>query len=252
MTNNKEIFKTVELDYWASNQGLLLTEKYVIEKYLTPNGKTLEAGTGGGRIALEMSRLGFKSIYAFDYVPELIERAKQKDPAGKIAFAIEDATGLKYLDNSFEQLVYLQQILCCIEDKLGRLKALTEAYRVLKAGGTALFSLLNFEARLRNPVYAPYIFYLNRIRKLSSTPRSIQSLPWLKHNGKLNWKALVDRGPYMYWYTLQEAYDLFNKVNFKVIALGSDLQLSQQKMHTSLTNLAEDELAGMLYFVCQK
>jgi hypothetical protein len=40
--------RTVELDSWATRRGLTADEKYLIEKHLRK--KTLEAGTGGGRI----------------------------------------------------------------------------------------------------------------------------------------------------------------------------------------------------------
>ncbi|MDF5718129.1 MAG: class I SAM-dependent methyltransferase, partial [Rhizonema sp. NSF051] len=153
MPNNKETYSTVDFNYWAYNQSLSQQEKFILEKYLDKNGTTVEAGTAGGRIVLEMQKLGFTSLYGFDYVPEFIEQAKQRDTTNSISFTVGDATALNYDDGFFDQIVYLQQIICCIEDDLGRLTALKEAYRILKKGGTAIFSFLNFEDRSRKPLY---------------------------------------------------------------------------------------------------
>jgi hypothetical protein len=48
--NNKEVYRTVEFEAWADKKGLNEDEKYLIVKYLNKNGKTVEAGTAGGRI----------------------------------------------------------------------------------------------------------------------------------------------------------------------------------------------------------
>ena len=56
MKNNKAIYSTVEFDSWAFREGLIDTERFLIEQYLDKEGKTLEAGTGGGRILLEMKK----------------------------------------------------------------------------------------------------------------------------------------------------------------------------------------------------
>lgn len=140
MANNKETYGGVDFDYWAYLENLSDGEKFIIETYLDKNAKTLEAGTGGGRITLSMQQMGFQSLFAFDYIPNFIEHARQRDKIGNVSFAVEDATALTYHDDSFEQLVYLQQVLCCIEDKYARLSAFKEAYRILKKGGTAIFS----------------------------------------------------------------------------------------------------------------
>jgi SAM-dependent methyltransferase len=252
MVNNKEVYAKAEFDYWAEKEGLLNPEKYLIEKYLYRSGKTLEAGTGGGRISLEMKKLGFTSLYAFDYLPSLIERAKQRDTTQSISFRVEDATALSYNDCCFDQIVYLQQIICLIEDELGRLNAIKEAYRILKIGGTAIFSFLNFDARIRHPAYLPYIVYLYLLRQLRGSNRLIQYLPRLKLNGKFKWDSLIDRGAYVYWYKIQEIYQSLREVNFEVIAIGSDLQIKQKIMHSSLERLLQEPMNGTVYFVCKK
>ena len=252
MSNNKEAYRTVDFDFWAYKQNLSQQEKFILETYLDKEGKTVEAGTAGGRIVLEMQKLGFTSLYGFDYVPEFIEQAKQRDTTNSISFTVGDATSLNYDDGFFDQIVYIQQIICCIEDDLGRLNALKEAYRILRKGGTALFSFLNFDYRLRKPAYLPYLMYLRILRGIGNSQWSLQYIPRLKLGGKLNLNALLDRQPYMYWYKLDEAYQSLKAANFEIVGVASDLQLRQGKIHPSLETLRQEPIQGMLYFICQK
>jgi len=57
------------------------------------------------------------------------------------------------MDCYFDQIIYLQQIILLIEDEVARLKAIKEAYRVLKIGVPS-FSFLNFDARIRSVKFA--------------------------------------------------------------------------------------------------
>lgn len=253
ISTTKEMYSTIEFNFWAYQQdSLTSSEEFVVENYLDKNLKTLEAGTGGGRIISSMNRIGFKNLYAFDYVPDFIEVAKKKNTSNNICFSVEDAISLNYRDCEFEQLVYLQQVLCNIEDETGRFNAFKEAYRILRKGGIAIFSLLNFDGRAISLLSAPYLMYLYLMRKIVNVNRSIQYLPQLKYSGKMNFGALLDQSPYLYWYRLEEAYRIIQEANFKIVALGSDFQISQGKMHTSLETLKQAPNKGMLYFVCTK
>ncbi|MBR8834764.1 MAG: class I SAM-dependent methyltransferase [Stigonema ocellatum SAG 48.90 = DSM 106950] len=252
ISTTKEMYSSVEFNFWAYKEKLLLGEKFLIETYLDENLKTVEAGTGGGRIALSMQQMGFKNLYAFDYVPDFIEIAKNKNNDKNIYFTVNDATSLNYKDCEFNQLLYLQQVISTIEDAAGRYNAFKEAYRILIKGGKAIFSLLNFDSRVTSPFYAPYLVYLRLFRKIGNVNRSIQYLPQLKYAGETNLESLLDRPPYFYWYRLEEAYQIIQEANFKIVALGTDFQISQGKMHTSLETLKQAPNKGNLYFVCTK
>jgi ubiquinone/menaquinone biosynthesis C-methylase UbiE len=253
MVSNQEIYSTVDFNYWLDKQDLLPQEKFLIETYLNKNSKTVEAGTGGGRIVLEMQKLGFTYLSAFDYVPGFVEKVKQKDKANSISFSVEDATALNYKDCEFEQLVYLQQIICCVENDTSRLNALKEAYRILKKGGYAIFSFLNFEYRENNPSYMPYYLgYIRKIRELRNSNLPIQYLSRLKLGGKFNFGSLIDKPPYTYWYKVEEAYLSLKEANFEIVAIGSDVQIYQGKMHNSLESFKKEKIEGSLYFVCKK
>lgn len=252
MANNKETYDGVDFDYWANKENLSEEEKFIIERYLDQNAKTLEAGTGGGRITLSMQQMGFKSLFAFDYIPKFIEHARQKDKIGNVSFAVENATTLTYYDDSFDQLVYLQQILCFIEDEYARLCAFKEAYRILKKGGIAVFSFLNFDSRIQSSFHKGYIRYVETLRRIFISKFSSQYISRLKLAGKPNIGAIFDQQPYAYWYKIEEVYQIFKDVNFKIVSLGTDFQLRQKNMLTSLESLKKEPIEGMLYFICEK
>jgi ubiquinone/menaquinone biosynthesis C-methylase UbiE len=250
--NSKEFYANVDFDIWAEKEKLNRDEKYIIKTYLDQDKKIIEAGTAGGRILLEMKKLGFKFLYGYDFVPSFIEVAKKKDPSGSICFEVENAINLSYEDCSFEQIIYLQQIICSIEEEENRLKATKEAYRILRNGGTALFSFLSFEARCRTPIHIAYLAYLRTFRFIFGKNLSIQQIPYLKHDGKPNLYSLLDRSPHVYSYTIEEARQLLKKAGFKIVAIGSSYQIGQEKMHTSVETLKNEPIEGMIYFVCEK
>lgn len=252
MLENVNVFSNVEFTKWAYLEQLKIEEEYLIQKYLEKQGKTIEAGTGGGRILIEMQKLGFTSLSGFDCVPEMIEVAQQRGGNNSLFFEVQDATNLHYEDSSFDQAIYLQQIICFIQDDLGRLNAFKEAHRILKKGGYILFSFLCYDCRVKNIGYIPYLWYLSLLRKAIGSNRTMQSISWLKHNDKPNWTALVDKGPYTYWYKIEEICEICEEVGFEVVSLGSAAQVNQGEMVASGGELLKKQLNGMLYVVCKK
>ena len=248
--DNKELYGTTLFNEWANKDGLSTDEKFFIEKYLDRRGKTLEAGTGGGRIALGMQQLGFESLHGFDFVPEFIAQAKQRDTSRRILFEVNDARDLPYADASFDQIVYLQQVLCFIESDEGRLRALREASRILNPAGVALFSFLSFEGR--RGIYLPFFGYLRAFRMLSRSGRRIQNQPWLKLDGKFNFNALLDRGPHIYWYKVGEAWKFLEAGGFTIVGAATALPGEPIEVFDSCEGLMNGKKGDGLYFVCRK
>jgi len=252
MRDNKDVFSTVEFRRWAERFSLHADEHFVISRYLRRTAKTLEGGTGAGRILLAMKDMGFTSLYGFDFVPEFIAQARARDTDNAIRFEVQDATRLSYDDASFDQIVYLQQLLCFMEDADQRRAALNEAFRVLRPGGTALFSVLSYEARLNSRLGFWFVQYLRLLRWLTRPNRSEQALPWMRLGGRFNPGCLLDRGPYVYWFKLREIADLLRAAGFQFRAVASVRQIRAGQMAASPEALPEPSLGGTLYCVCTK
>jgi ubiquinone/menaquinone biosynthesis C-methylase UbiE len=214
--DNRHFYEHDVFDYWASRTSLSEFEEHLFERFLDRDRSTVEAGTGGGRILHELSERGFDDLHGFDYVPGFIDVARARDPSGSIDFTVQDAVDLDYPDGRFEQAIYIQQVLCFIEDPADRFRAMREAFRVLQPGATALFSFLCFESRTSNPLYSAFTRYLGIQRWLRRSSVSKQYQPWLKADDRPNLGALADRGPYVYWYTLEEALDALDRAGFDV------------------------------------
>jgi SAM-dependent methyltransferase len=182
----------------------------------------------------------------------LITKAIERDPQRKIDFQVQDAVKLAYADSSFDQIVYLQQIICLIENKEDRLSAVKEAYRILKPDGSGLLSVLSFESRSSSLIYKVYLNYLRLLRKLQGKKLSIQYLPWLKLGGKLNLSAFLDQPPYTYWYRVTEISELLQSVGFEIVAMGTNPQISAGRLKSTDRELLTEDIAGMLYFVVKK
>jgi SAM-dependent methyltransferase len=252
MEDHRTVFGTVEREYWAEAAGLKPDEKALIDRYLDRDATTLEAGTGGGRILSEMSRLGFTSLAGFDFVPELVSKARTADPTGEIRFEVGDARRLEYPDAGFEQVLYLQQLLSAIEDDGDRSRVIREAHRILAPGGVALFSVLPYEVRTRSARHRPYLLYLGAVRRVRRSDRPAQLLPRLRMRGRPNPAALRDGGPHVYWYRAGEIESELTGAGFEVVAIGSTPQVLAGRMPATAAALRDERLEGTLYVVCRR
>jgi SAM-dependent methyltransferase len=250
--DNTSVFSTTELSAWKERTRLIPAEDFLIRNYLVAKRRTLEAGAGAGRILFQMERMGFRSLHGIDVVYPLVAHARGKDRNGTISLSIQNAVQLAYKNASFDQIIYLQQVLCFIDDPALRTVAVNEAYRVLSPGGTALFSFLSFDSRISSAVYVPFLVYLRLARTVRGLRRSVQILPWLRLSGKFNWGAILDRAPYVYWFRVNEAAELLRKAGFNITAVGSTRQLRQGMIYPSVQSLTVDRIHGMLYFVATK
>lgn len=250
--DNHQFYEHTVFEYWAARTGLIEAERVLVNRYLDKHHRTLEAGTGAGRILLDLHEHGFGDLHGFDYVQGFIDIAKTRDRSGSIAFTVQNAVSLDYPDAHVDQAIYLQQVLCFIEEPADRFRAMQEASRVLKPGGTALFSFLCYEARMNNALYAAFTRYLGFQRLFRRRDVSLQYQPWLKTVNKLNLGALVDRKPYVYWYRFREALDSLSRAGFVVTWVGSCAQLGADGSAHDWQRLDPTALDGMLYVVCRR
>jgi len=100
----------------------------------------LDIGGGPGDYACWLARLGHE-VHLIDLVPLHVELAKQasaQQPESQLASAdVGDACSLTWSDGSVDAALLFGP-LYHLTDKQDRLRALSEAYRVLKSGGVVL------------------------------------------------------------------------------------------------------------------
>lgn len=248
----QELYSTVEFDRWAGRSELDADERFLITRYLSPTATTLEAGTGGGRILLAMRKMGFSNLRGFDFVPGLVESARAADASGTIAFDVENAAELSYAEGAFDQVVYLQQLLSCIDDDEVRSRASRESFRVLKPGAVALFSVLSFEVRRQSLVYRNLIRWWRMLRTLRGSRVSPQALPWMRLGDRFHVAALWDREPYVYWFRIEEFVERLKQVGFEVRAVGTSAQIAGGGMLSRIEELRGKPLRGAFYCVATK
>ena len=252
-TTALEIFsQTREFDRWAyGNNEVKPEEALMLERYLDPERSVLEGGTGAGRLVRSLKARGFRTLAGFDFVPAMIDVARQRDTSGAIEFRVLNATALDYAAGAFEQAVYLQQILSGVETEAARRQALRELHRVLIPGGVALLSFLGFEARSRSLFMSAFMTYLKVLRAITFAPRGPQELPMLKLNKRFRLRGLLDAGPYMYWIRIMEVHELLESEGFEIFAAGVDHELDQGIVRSSCAELAEHGAAGTIYVACR-
>jgi ubiquinone/menaquinone biosynthesis C-methylase UbiE len=239
---NAKLFSNELFDDWVTREELIPAEEWLLSKYLTDKSKNvLEAGTGGGRIAFQIERMGFNNITAFDFVSSMIEFASSKAQklGSSIIFKTLDASNLSVLeDNSFDYLVYLQQVLCFIDKENLFENSLKEAYRISKKGEITIFSFLNFPSRKINYLLSPLLGFL---RSLRNEKIAGQYLPWLKFNNRINWKLFNRNQPLTYWVKKEQIVSLLESTGFSILEVGTESELKKSK----------DPDNGMLYVVCR-
>jgi ubiquinone/menaquinone biosynthesis C-methylase UbiE len=132
-------------------------ETKTVLKHLSFDGKdVLEIGCGDGRLTFKYAEMA-RRVVAIDPIEESIEKAKSYRPKNlhqRLEFLVGQGEKLTFPDQSFE-IVFFSWSLCCTDiPKMG--KALDEASRVLRPGGT----LINLQPSLHQPFSNGAVSYL--------------------------------------------------------------------------------------------
>ncbi|MFC1819459.1 methyltransferase domain-containing protein [Thermodesulfobacteriota bacterium] len=113
----------------------------LLERFLPPQPATvLDIGGGPGGHACWLAGLGYE-VHLIDIVPLHVEQAREasaQQPSATLASAeVGDASALSWANNSVDAILLFGP-LYHLTDKEDRLRALAEAYRVLKPAGVIL------------------------------------------------------------------------------------------------------------------
>jgi len=141
-----------------------LTTMHYISKYLQPNSKILEIGTGTGRYAHALARQGYE-VDAIELVEHNIEIFRQNTEAnGKVTITQGDARNLQgFVDNKYD-ITLLLGPMYHIADDSDKLKALSEAIRVTKPGGIVFVAYV-----MADPAILDHGFIKGNIHELLAT-----------------------------------------------------------------------------------
>jgi ubiquinone/menaquinone biosynthesis C-methylase UbiE len=124
--------------------------KEIIGRYLhKSNLEILDLGGGAGYYSFWLQQQGH-SVTLVDLSPKNIELAQKENEKGNSKLKkieIGDATNLNYPDNQFDRVLLLGP-LYHLTDRKDRIKALTEARRVLKPGGVLIAAVISRYASL--------------------------------------------------------------------------------------------------------
>jgi ubiquinone/menaquinone biosynthesis C-methylase UbiE len=126
----------------TNNVGLWESEKIMFAKYFSKEQSLLELGTGTGRIAFGMERMGFGNITGIELSKEMTKEAQRiaKVIRSGVSLRQGDATKLKFEDNFFDGAIFGFNGLMQIPKKANRRKAMSEVFRVIKPEGYFIFT----------------------------------------------------------------------------------------------------------------
>ncbi len=112
----------------------------------SPPARVLDVGGGTGVYARWLLALDYQ-VHLIDLIPEHVATAKSLSQSAKLTAAIGDARHLHEPDNSADAVLLLGPLYHLLQHK-DRIKALEEARRVLRPGGTVAAAVISRHAAL--------------------------------------------------------------------------------------------------------
>ena len=155
--SNRRVYESAEVvEQYASmagEVGLFPSEQAILQRLWTghPKGTVLDVGVGAGRTTQALSA-AFANYIGVDYAASMVNRCRELFPA--LDFRAQDARALAFPDLSFDSVWFSFNGIDYVplED---RMDVLREAARVVRPGGTFVFSTHNLLAPPRPPARWP-------------------------------------------------------------------------------------------------
>ncbi|MBI2267707.1 MAG: class I SAM-dependent methyltransferase [Armatimonadetes bacterium] len=200
-----------------ARKGLKNWERRILSDHFRPGWEVLDIGCGAGREAVAMAQEGFR-VTGIDLVPELAEEAslfsKESGLEEKTRFLTMNACALAFPDDSFDGAVMTEQVINSVPGRESRLRALREAFRVLKKNGLLIMSSLS-----RNRGFLRSLFW--RLAPF-----------WTGLGPGERWVSRVDqsRSPgriVVFYYTAEELLRDVRECGFHIEFLRSDVELER-------------------------
>lgn len=156
---NKELYEEdYVVDKYATNttrvRSLNNAEKIFVDRFSIKNKKVLVVGCGAGRVPANLLLYG-NTVVGIDRSVKMINAAKNNFPTEKftaLSFMVGDAIDLSMVEDESYDVVFLpMNTIDYVENYSLREKALKEAVKKLKKGGTLAFSSHNKLAYFFSP-----------------------------------------------------------------------------------------------------
>lgn len=164
------------VDHYIQQEGLWDIERQFVTEFMpAPPATVLDIGCGAGRTTVGLARLGYHVI-AIDLAEALLAHARHRFPA--LDFRTMNATALSFPDAMFDAALFSYNGIDCIFPVAARQQCLAEVFRVLKPGGTFIFSSHNFVGAIFSGGYWYLRGYINAVRTLVHQRRNPHLREW--------------------------------------------------------------------------
>jgi SAM-dependent methyltransferase len=175
-TANRRIYSAPEVAaHYAALEYLTPCERFLFDRYITPQMAILDVGVGGGRTTPYLSK-DASSYVGVDYSEEMVRICRNKFP--QLRFLVADASDLsEFRDASFDVVVMSFNTLDYLLPDEKRQRCLRECRRVLRDEGRLIFSSHNPRSILVRPAWSRA-----RLRALAGrfvNPLSRFFQPWI-------------------------------------------------------------------------
>lgn len=173
--------------------------------------KILDVGTGPGLYAIHVARnWPGCTVYGLDPCKKFLDIARKKaakQNCCNMHFAAGDAEQMHYGDGVFER-VLVSSALVLIPNKA---KAISETYRVLKPGGTAVFKELLHKWFIRKEVF--YVFWKLYIKALGLFYKDLRGIRRSDYEGSKftedDMRKLLEESPFTDYQVLTKGTRLY-------------------------------------------
>jgi len=213
--NYRQYFARSEvLDEYANaieSIGLWNAEKIPLLTYVPKTAKILDIGTGAGRVAFNLYRLGYNNITAIDFCSEILQEAIKYGlkTNANIRFLLYDITNTSntQLREKFDAAIFSFNGLVLIKGERKRIKAIKNINNLLNRNGIFIFSTSN---RRIDPNYD--WFWEEELKKWKLNKQDKR----ISHFGEIIYKT--EKGEfYFHHYRHEEMVELLVKHGFIVI-----------------------------------
>ncbi|MCB4790973.1 MAG: bifunctional GNAT family N-acetyltransferase/class I SAM-dependent methyltransferase [Elusimicrobia bacterium] len=224
--------------------GLGFEEKF-IDKYIKSPANILVEGCGAGRESIHLAKKGF-SVTGTDFQPKMVESSKinaQKSGL-KIDFKTMNACSLGFTDDKFDAIVIFGSTIAHIPGRQNRIKALTEAKRVLKKGGSILISVPSKHCNYKYTIYFIVMDNLRRVLNMFFI-RTMETGDRLAK--KVSGNVISKGKSFLHMYSVNEMIDDIHSAGLEFVEAKS-----RKEIMNDLTAPAQTEKDYFIYFSAKK